>query len=144
MFTPTEVQALIPSLEAIFGRLVLLSEDVEQAKQALDEAKQKRTTDRTLEELQTETAALEARTAHLRVKLDQARALVSRVEAMGGEVKDLRRGLVDFPWKRNGKVVLICWQFGEKQIRHWHTVEEGFAGRKPLDHPAPEPRSWLN
>jgi hypothetical protein len=33
----------------------------------------------------------------------------------------------------DGKPVLFCWKLGEPAIAHWHTEEEGFAGRKPLD-----------
>ncbi len=47
-------------------------------------------------------------------------------------MKDLDSGLLDFPSKRDGDVVLLCWRVGEPEIGWWHTVEEGFAGRKPL------------
>ena len=48
-------------------------------------------------------------------------------------VKDLDRGLVDFPALRDGEEVLLCWQVGEGEVAYWHGLEEGFAGRKPLD-----------
>ena len=58
---------------------------------------------------------------------------VQRLEELGVQVKDLDRGLVDFPALReNGEEVLLCWQVGEDEITHWHGLEEGFAGRKPL------------
>jgi hypothetical protein len=60
-----------------------------------------------------------------------ARAVDDIVE-LGVEVKDLEEGLVDFPALRNGETVLLCWRLGEDEIRHWHTVQEGFAGRRPL------------
>ena len=47
-------------------------------------------------------------------------------------VKDLDRGLVDFPAFRHGEEVLLCWQVGEDEIGYWHGVDDGFAGRKPL------------
>ena len=64
-----------------------------------------------------------------------ARAATS-LEELGVQVKDLDRGLVDFPALRsNGEEVLLCWQVGEDEIGFWHGLEEGFAGRKrlPLD-----------
>ena len=58
---------------------------------------------------------------------------VSSLKELGVQVKDLDRGLVDFPALRsNGEEVLLCWQVGEDEIGFWHGLEEGFAGRKPL------------
>jgi hypothetical protein len=65
----------------------------------------------------------------------EAQAVASAVEELQGLgvlVKDLDRGLVDFPALRDGEEVLLCWQVGEDEIAFWHGVEEGFAGRKPL------------
>jgi hypothetical protein len=58
---------------------------------------------------------------------------IERIQAAGVLIKDLDRGLLDFPALRDGDEILLCWQVGEDDIRYWHGVEEGFAGRKPLD-----------
>jgi len=58
---------------------------------------------------------------------------VEELQALGVLVKDLDRGLVDFPALRDGEEVLLCWQVGEGEVAYWHGLEEGFAGRKPLD-----------
>ena len=55
-----------------------------------------------------------------------------RLEGLGVQVKDLDRGLVDFPALRDGEEVLLCWQVGEDEVAYWHGPDEGFAGRKPL------------
>ena len=55
------------------------------------------------------------------------------VQATGCLVKDLDTGLVDFPTLFRGQEVYLCWKLGERDIGHWHGVEEGFAGRKPID-----------
>ena len=57
---------------------------------------------------------------------------VGELEGLGLLVKDLDRGLVDFPALREGEEVLLCWQVGEAEVAYWHGLEEGFAGRKPL------------
>ena len=57
---------------------------------------------------------------------------VDELQALGVLVKDLDRGLVDFPALRDGEEVLLCWQVGEGEVAYWHGLEEGFAGRKPL------------
>ncbi len=60
-------------------------------------------------------------------------SLVGELEALGVQLKDFGRGLVDFPSLRDGRVVLLCWQLGEgDQIEWWHDVEAGFSGRTPL------------
>jgi hypothetical protein len=57
---------------------------------------------------------------------------VDELQRLGVLVKDLDRGLVDFPALRGSEEVLLCWQVGEDEVAFWHGVEEGFAGRKPL------------
>lgn len=57
----------------------------------------------------------------------------SELEALGVQLKDFERGLVDFPSLRDGRVVLLCWQLGEgDELEWWHDVDAGFAGRTPL------------
>ncbi len=65
----------------------------------------------------------------------EARALAQVIDELteaGVEVKDIDEGLVDFPALRHGETVLLCWKLGEDEIRYWHTLESGFAGRRPL------------
>jgi hypothetical protein len=52
---------------------------------------------------------------------------------MGVLVKDLDKGLCDFPCLRQDRVVYLCWHLGEDSIQYWHEIEAGFAGREPLD-----------
>ena len=57
---------------------------------------------------------------------------IDEIAEHGAEVKDLDEGLIDFPALRGGETVLLCWKLGEDEIRYWHTVEDGFAGRQEL------------
>ena len=57
---------------------------------------------------------------------------IQGITELGGLVKDLDRGLVDFPARRGEEEVLLCWQLGEDEVGHWHGADEGFAGRRPL------------
>jgi hypothetical protein len=66
-----------------------------------------------------------------RVARELART-IDEIAAAGAEVKDLDEGLVDFPALRHGETVLLCWKLGEDEIRYWHHVEDGFAGRQEL------------
>lgn len=56
------------------------------------------------------------------------------LEQLGVQLKDYERGLIDFPHRRDGRVVLLCWQLGEddSRIEWWHELEAGFAGRQKL------------
>jgi hypothetical protein len=55
------------------------------------------------------------------------------VEEMGAVLKDARSGLVDFYGQVDGKLVWLCWKYGEEAVTHYHGLQEGFAGRKPIE-----------
>jgi len=61
-------------------------------------------------------------------------ALVTELTDLGIEIKDLDKGLIDFPCRReNGKIVFLCYLLGESAILAWHTIEGGFRNRKNLE-----------
>jgi hypothetical protein len=64
--------------------------------------------------------------------LGATRAALSELEAIGCELKDIDLGLVDFRALREGREVYLCWRLGEDEIRFWHELDTGFAGRQPL------------
>jgi hypothetical protein len=57
---------------------------------------------------------------------------IRRLAEMGVQLKDVERGLVDFPAWREDREVFLCWHLGEEQVAYWHELETGFAGRKAL------------
>ena len=61
-----------------------------------------------------------------------AQEALAEIQALGVQVKDLDIGLLDFPCEVNGEIVLLCWKHGEDSITHYHGLQEGFAGRKPI------------
>src|SRR4051794_26799791 len=69
---------------------------------------------------------------------DRARAAIEialgfeQLERLDIVVRDLERGLVDFPAVIDGREVYLCWLLDEPSVTHWHGVESGFAGRQPL------------
>ncbi|HIH58391.1 MAG TPA: DUF2203 domain-containing protein [Nanoarchaeota archaeon] len=52
---------------------------------------------------------------------------------MGVIIKDIRLGIVDFYAKYEGRSIHLCWRIGEKEIKYWHEINEGFVGRQPID-----------
>ena len=59
-------------------------------------------------------------------------AFLAELEAVGCVFKGFQEGLVDFYGKLDGRDIFWCWKHGEERIGHWHDVEAGFAGRRPL------------
>jgi hypothetical protein len=62
----------------------------------------------------------------------ELRNAASELDAMDVIVRDIDRGLVDFPSLRDGDEVYLCWEEGEDQIAYWHELDTGFGGRKAL------------
>lgn len=75
----------------------------------------------------------EARGAEYAAAAAELRDAISRLLELGVEVKDPDVGLVDFPSRRAGEDVLLCWRAGEEAVEYWHDLEEVYAGRKPID-----------
>lgn len=70
-----------------------------------------------------------ARLQRLTAAIQQA---LREIADMGGVPKDLELGLVDFLHVRDGREVNLCWKYGEREIRFWHGLDEGYSARKPL------------
>jgi hypothetical protein len=72
-------------------------------------------------------------------KAERARAIrrvkdaLAEIDSTGVQVKDIDIGLLDFPCRVEGEILLLCWKLGESTITHWHGTDEGFASRKPID-----------
>ncbi len=60
-------------------------------------------------------------------------ANIQQLEDLGVKLRDIETGLVDFPAKRFGDVVYLCWRYGESSIEFWHTQSEGFGSRKQIN-----------
>ena len=63
----------------------------------------------------------------------ELRSALIELQAMEVVLRDLDRGLVDFPSLRDGEEIYLCWEEGEDEISWWHEPDAGFAGRQPLD-----------
>ncbi len=63
---------------------------------------------------------------------ERAKQIVEDLTSRGIELKDPRRGLIDFRSHREGRVVYLCWHLGEGDIQYWHELDAGYRGRRPL------------
>ena len=121
-FSVADVEALIPKLSRIMGRVMSAHAEAREAQQrislagggVLDRRAWRADTER-VEQLTTE-----------------IREGLGAIVELGGAPKDLGLGLVDFLHLRDGREVNLCWKYGEREIQHWHGLDEGYAGRKPL------------
>jgi hypothetical protein len=77
-------------------------------------------------------ATLAAAAAEVESEARELARVIDEIVAHGAQVKDIDEGLIDFPALSGGETVLLCWKLGEAEIRYWHTVEDGFAGRREL------------
>jgi hypothetical protein len=66
-------------------------------------------------------------------RVEKYQSVWQEVEAMGAVLKDPKAGLVDFYGQVDGKLVWLCWRYGEDAVTHYHGLDEGFAGRKPIE-----------
>lgn len=129
-FTLDEAQVLVPVLESLLRTAIAgkkLMEDVEAEMQELGH--------RIFLNGGTHVDVVPlARRKAERAKAEQrAKDALAEIDSIGVQVKDLEIGLLDFPCEVEGRTVLLCWKMGEQSITHWHTPEEGFAGRKVID-----------
>ena len=60
------------------------------------------------------------------------RAEIEGLTSQGIVLRDADTGLLDFPTRRDGRLVYLCWRPDESLVTHWHEVDAGFGGRKPL------------
>jgi hypothetical protein len=63
----------------------------------------------------------------------EVRARLAELSELGLVVRDIDRGLVDFPAIVDGREAYLCWQVDEDEVAYWHDLESGFGGRQPLD-----------
>jgi hypothetical protein len=129
LFTPEEANELIPRLEIIVRDLQAEANVLRQ--RIADLAR----SDSKLEAM--ELAAVLERYPELRPIASRMAEMAGEIEELGGFLKDIDQGLIDFPHKleradEEDEVVFLCWQYGEQQMVAWHAIEGGFAQRQPL------------
>ena len=132
VFTLSEAQTLLPVVEAL-----LLRAQAAATKAAELEIEMHQLNQRIFLSggMHVEVSVAARRKAEHDKAVQEAKDTLAEIDSIGVQVKDLEQGLLDFPSMLDGKAVLLCWKLGEASITHWHTEEEGFAGRKPLDPP---------
>src|SRR6202050_4555629 len=129
-FTLDEAQCLLPTLESLLRAAIAGKKIMEEVEGEMQELSHRIFLNGGTH---VDVVAVARRKAE-RTKAEQrAKDALAEIDSIGVQVKDIDIGLLDFPCEVEGSVVLLCWRMGETSITHWHSTEEGFAGRKPID-----------
>ncbi|KYF90837.1 DUF2203 domain-containing protein [Sorangium sp. So ce296] len=144
IWTIEEANALVPRLSSLIGRQLALASDIERCWQALVKAVESpaATPDQLLELARGGSELARARERELSEKIAAYESGWQEVEELGVVVKDQRIGLCDFYGRLDGALVWLCWRYGEQAVEHYHGLEAGYAGRKPIT--AAKRRQLLN
>jgi hypothetical protein len=129
-FTLDEAQSLLPVLESLLKRAIEGKQAAELVENRLQELSRRIYLSGGM---RVDVAGVARDRAEMEQHLKQVRETIAEIDAIGVQVKDLDTGLLDFPFRLDEEVVLLCWRMGESAIEHWHTVESGFQGRQPVD-----------
>jgi hypothetical protein len=119
-YSREEARALLPKLREWLVRLDLLRADLER-------------NDRRIAGLMAEGQDTGGDLVNHSVKLlGEVKSLLQSFSDREIIIKDLSRGLVDFPALVGGREVFLCWEKDEDDVEFWHDIDSGFAGREPL------------
>lgn len=128
LFTLEEANGLLTWLEGSFARLDPYRAEYAKCRERQAALLQKGRGDGH-SQLETEAHRLQQMLDELRKSIQD---ILEQITSRGITVRDLERGLVDFPAMRDGREVFLCWLRGEPEVRFWHDLDTGFAGRQPL------------
>jgi hypothetical protein len=126
-FTVDEANALIPTLEPVLDSLhdtfIQWQEAVEVVRAFEAQALQNGHA--------TETRIFDPDVDTIRIR-EELRERLQFLQQLGVVLKDIQIGLIDFPARRDGRDVYLCWHLGEESVANWHELDEGYRSRKPI------------
>jgi len=129
-FTLSEAQTLVPVLESLLRSAMEGKKTMQEVETELQEVGQRIFVNGGM---LVDVIAISKRKAQRDKAVQSVKDALSEIDSAGVQVKDLDIGLLDFPCVVEDRVILLCWKLGEPAIGFWHSTEEGFAGRKPID-----------
>lgn len=123
-YTIEEANALVPQVRAVILQLAVEQRRLDEAHGAVLRHLEGNGDPRS----GPETERLERQAAEI---AEGMRTLVTVLEQLGVQLRDVEMGLVDFPGERDGEAVWLCWRLADPAVAFWHRTDEGFASRKP-------------
>jgi hypothetical protein len=134
IWTIEEANAFLPRLTSLVGRQLAIAGDIERCwRRLLDKVgKVEAPADQLLELARRGSDEARACERELSERIAAYEAGWHEVEDLGVVVKDPQIGLCDFYGRIDGTLVWLCWRYGEGTVEHYHELDAGYAGRKPL------------
>ena len=131
LFTVEEANQLIPQVQQILLKLQMIHEQIKKLEEekAIEELSWLSEDGTVSPRAKIQIARLEKLLGSKAKEFEQE---LERLNRLGAQLKSLEEGLVDFFAEREGQLIYLCWKDGEEQIRFWHDLESGVAGRQPL------------
>ncbi len=132
LFTPEEANQLLPRIIPLIEQLQGLQQSISKTTEELNQNVRKLSQGNgyPLQEIQKHVEEL---TRHQLDLLEAFSSALQQLEDLGAVIKDLSQGLVDFYAMHGSDLVYLCWKLGEDRVKFWHSMEAGFAGRRPLE-----------
>ena len=130
-FTIQEANSLVPKIAGIFDEIEKINKRMEELNSDVesllsiwgDDLFDKENSDNSYYEIKIKERNLLAKEIH---------GKIHKIHEMGAVVKDVRKGLVDFYFVTESGLVFLCWKPGESEVLFWHSIENGFPGRRPI------------
>ncbi len=140
VFTISEVNALIPVLENLVRDRLREQADIEHGLSEL--MRLSGSMSPSLDATEHDSSSVARLKHELKRRIRAYEAGWEEIQTMGGVVKDPQIGLVDFYGRVGGKLVWLCWRYGEDKLGYYHELDVGYLGRRAID--SREPAQLLN
>ena len=131
IFTLEEANRLVPRISSLFSeifninaRIKSLSKDIEGLLEIWGEA--------VMRIGHQDNAFYVERVEKKNKAIDELKRRIEAIQSVGCIVKNIEQGLIDFVHDNGEDVIFLCWKYGEDSIRHWHGLQDGYVGRRPL------------
>ncbi len=121
LFTPEEANAALSEIRPLLADALAARQDILRLKPELES---------TFEKALGNGHNIDS--SELLSAFERVKASLKEIQSRGVLVKDVNSGLLDFPSLREGKIVFLCWRYGEPSVGFWHALDAGFAGRQPI------------
>ncbi len=119
-YTREEARALLPQVRQWLGQLSKLQSQLQEY-------------DRRLSEMLSHGADVGGDAVNRWIKsLESVKKVLHEFQKREIQIKDLDRGLIDFPAFVGGQEVFLCWEKDEEDIEYWHDLASGYSGRERL------------
>ncbi|MGJ9383415.1 MULTISPECIES: DUF2203 domain-containing protein [Salipaludibacillus] len=127
-FTIKEANELLPTIIKEINELKMLQQDFESKLKKLERVKHSMQL-----EVRNDTDSLFKMESEIEFIEMQVQLHVNNVQLTGAQLKGIETALVDFPAIHNDEEILLCWKEGESHIAYYHSLQDGYSGRKPLE-----------